>query len=227
MDARAGSRRRPRVPSRPSRSVRCGRFREFELDQGRVSIGRDASGDAGVIRTFEAPYERQPREPRFDFGDGGTEVRRARLFVPALDEDVLGRRFGEGRFERAVGRRRLADTGLVVVQRLGPEHAAEDERREHERDPSPDRGLAVPGAPASRPGGDVVPPAWSQSSLVASHPSVLLGLGSEVSRARFAPASNLPPGGGPNNAALRRLPLVRAPERDVGLTPPAGAGQAR
>ena len=78
--------------------------------------------------------------------------------VSALDEHLLDLVLREGVVDGALGASRLADAALSGVLRLGADRAADREREEHERQPSPDGLLAMLGAPAPHPGGQVLGP---------------------------------------------------------------------
>ena len=72
----------------------------------------------------------------------------------ALDQDHLLGVLRSGIRDRLVGSSGLADPGLGVLQGLGADCAADHEGDDHEGEPSPDRDLAVLGAPDACTGGD-------------------------------------------------------------------------
>ena len=69
--------------------------------------------------------------------------------VLALDEDRLPGLVGEGLAGDLVETARLADAGVVVLQRVGSDRAADEDGENHEHEPSDDGLLPVLGAPAA------------------------------------------------------------------------------
>ena len=191
-------------------------FGDFELDQGGAAVGRDLAVGARVVGPGQIVDEGQLAQSRFDRADGFFDVLAAGGFFAAagLDQHLLALTVGEGRFQGLTGTGAFADAGLAVGERLRPQRAAERDRGDDEEDPSPDRRLAVAGAPAPRPSRQAQLPS-------ASHPvlrPVWVDLG-----ALFRRLPTLRERRSAANEASRRIPLRLPGVPKVGLTPPRPA----
>lgn len=114
---------------------------------------RRSRGDLGQRSARPRGSSRSRRRPRRSLDQGGVAVLRVRR---ALDEDAPGR---PGRARLAQDPRRparLAGLCVRVRELLGADEAAQHEGDRHEGQPAEDRDLAVAGAPAPHPGGEVV-----------------------------------------------------------------------
>jgi len=98
---------------------------------------------------------RDPADPLLDVTDGRPEARIARAAGGRLHEHLL---LGMTRVmveDRLVGAAGLAGPVLLPLERVQAGGAAAERRGDDERQPAENRRLAVPGAPAPRPGGKV------------------------------------------------------------------------
>src|SRR5690348_1826844 len=120
-----------------------------------MAVGRDLVAVLPLIRALEVAHEAQPAEAALDVRDGAPERRAVRPFAFAVDHHGLGCPLRERTAQGLVGAAGLTDARLVAVQGLGAERAAGVDGDHDERDPTPDRNLAVARAPATRAGGDV------------------------------------------------------------------------
>ncbi len=143
---------------------------DLEAKQGGVPVGRDLPFIARRVGAVEALGVGDRGKAMLDVGDHSLERGVVRGRGAALDEHLLDLVLREGVVDGALGASRLADTALGGVLRLGPDRAADREREEHERQPSPDGLLAMLGAPAPHPSGQVLAPVCG-----GSHISLCLG----------------------------------------------------
>ena len=124
-----------------------------------VPVFGDLVGAAGVVGRLELLDRRVRAHGPDDVVDDGAEGGGVGRQSLALDEhelrlDVL---VGEaGALEDLVGLLGLADVRVGVVDLLGADDVADEQRGNDERKPAEDRGLPVVRAPATHPGRDVV-----------------------------------------------------------------------
>jgi hypothetical protein len=130
-------------------------------DERRMAVLRDRVGVAGAERRLDLPGLGKGVQGPLDVLDDRTEggvVCREGL---RLDEDHLAELLDRlallvhdeaGLVEDAVGRARLADVGVVLVDVDRRERHAHEDGRRDEREPAEDGGLPVVGAPTAHPG---------------------------------------------------------------------------
>ena len=92
----------------------------------------------------------------FDAAAGLGVVRRVGLRLDEHDLALLVLDLREAGLDRLRGTGGLADGVVALVEVLGADRAADEDRRDHEREPAEDRGLPVVRAPAAHAGGQVV-----------------------------------------------------------------------
>ena len=126
---------------------------DLEAQQGRMPVSGDLSGVARLVGALECLGVGNRSEAALDVADDGSEGRVARGGAVALDEHLLDLMLREGVVDRARGAPGLADPALSGGLGLRPDRAADRERDEHERQPAPDRLLAMLSAPAPGAGG--------------------------------------------------------------------------
>src|SRR6185437_404028 len=116
---------------------------------GRMPVSGDLSGVARLVRALECLGVGNRREAALRVADDGSEGCVARGGAVALDEHLLDLVLREGIVNRARGAPGLADPALSRAPGLGPDRVADREGDERERQPAPDRFLAMLSAPAS------------------------------------------------------------------------------
>ena len=112
-----------------------------ERDDRRAAVLGELA--VGAVGRLDVRDVRRAMQPRDDVPDRGLELRVARPARAAgLDQDGLVGALGEVRLaDRLVGDARGAVPGVLVGQRLRPDHVADGERDHDEREPAEDRVL--------------------------------------------------------------------------------------
>ena len=128
-----------------------------ELDQHRVAVLRDLPLVAGRERRAELGHLRIRLELRDRGRDDGTERGIGRRLRLRLHEHVLALlvQLEAGVADDVVGLAGLAHVDVVLVDRHHPDAGADRKRRDHERQPAENGGLAVFRTPTTHPGRDV------------------------------------------------------------------------
>ena len=124
---------------------------DLELDEHRAAVLGDLALVALGVGRLDLGDALLARDAGDDVVDRLAHGRVGRLAaLGGLDEDGLVLLLGEVVVDQAVGLARLPDVVVLVGRLLDAEGAADDERDRDERQPAPDRLLAVLGAPAAR-----------------------------------------------------------------------------
>ena len=127
--------------------------RDVEHDQRGAAVPRDQLAAARGQRRLDAGGDLgHGAQGRGHLPDGPADLRvtgHGAGAAPGLDQDGLGGGLDHaGPAQHPLGPARLA--GVVAVQVLGAEHAADHHGADDQQQPAEQRGLAVPGAPARR-----------------------------------------------------------------------------
>jgi hypothetical protein len=176
--------------------------RQVEVDEHGAAVLRHVAGVLREQRVLDVADAARLLEARDDVAHDRRVAGVADLQVAlALDEDGFTRLLGEvGRVDDAVAALRLAVAHVGVGQRLLPDRAPDEGGEDHEQEPSGDRFLAVPRAPAT----------GARGETAAVHFGELLR--GERRDCTASPASHDAPG------APMRVPTPAL----VGISPPPG-----
>ncbi len=123
---------------------------DVERDESRTAVLRDQLGVHRGEWALDPSCDARCRDPVDHVRDGCPEARALHVERAALQEDALLRRLVEPGVEDPRHAAGFTGAGFAVRQLLGADGPAQDDGRDHERDPAEGRGLPVVGAPARR-----------------------------------------------------------------------------